>query len=114
MSECLFCRVVNKELNSNIIYEDELALAFLDIHPRAPKHILIVPKKHFETHLDINDADKELLGHLHLVINKVAKEQGLEEDGFRVVVNCKEKAGQTVFHLHFHLMGGRTFHWPPG
>lgn len=114
MDNCLFCKIANKELNSQIVYEDDLAVAFKDIHPKAPTHILVVPKKHLPTHLDLTEEDNTLIGHVHLVINKIAKESGLDQDGFRVVINCKEPAGQTVFHLHFHLMGGRIFNWPPG
>uniref|UniRef100_A0A7V4JQF6 Histidine triad nucleotide-binding protein n=1 Tax=Thermodesulfobacterium geofontis TaxID=1295609 RepID=A0A7V4JQF6_9BACT len=111
---CIFCRIVNKEITSNIIYEDEKVVAFHDISPQAPYHILVVPKKHIPTLLELTEEDKELMGYIYLVINKIAKNLGFDERGYRVVVNCKEEAGQTIFHLHFHVLAGRTMGWPPG
>jgi histidine triad (HIT) family protein len=111
---CIFCKIVNKEIASNIVYEDEKVVAFHDINPQAPYHILIVPKKHIPTLLELTEEDKELMGHIYLVINKIAKNLGFDERGYRVVVNCKEEAGQTIFHLHFHVLAGRTMGWPPG
>jgi histidine triad (HIT) family protein len=111
---CIFCKIVNKEIASNIVYEDEKVVAFHDINPQAPYHILIVPKKHIPTLLELTEEDKELMGHIYLVINKIAKNLGFDEGGYRVVVNCKEEAGQTIFHLHFHVLAGRTMGWPPG
>lgn len=111
---CLFCRIVNGEIPSRKVYEDELVLAFHDIAPQAPVHILIIPKKHYYTILDIKETDKELIGHIFLVAKKIAKEMAFDEKGFRVVVNCNSEGGQTVFHLHFHLLAGRVMHWPPG
>jgi len=111
---CIFCKIANKEIPSNIVYEDEKVLAFHDINPQAPYHILVIPKKHLSTLLELEEEDKELIGHIYLVINKIAKDLGFAERGFRVVVNCKEEAGQTIFHLHFHILAGRPMDWPPG
>lgn len=111
---CIFCKIINKEIPSKIVYEDEKILAFHDINPQAPYHILVIPKKHLSTLLELSEEDKELIGHIYLVINKIAKDFGFAERGFRVVVNCKEEAGQTVFHIHFHVLAGRPMDWPPG
>ncbi len=111
---CIFCKIVNKEIPAKILYEDERVLAFYDINPQAPYHILIIPKKHISTLLELEEADKELIGHIYLTINKISKDLGFAERGYRVVVNCKEEAGQTVFHLHFHVLAGRPMDWPPG
>jgi len=111
---CIFCKIINKEITSNIVYEDDKVVAFHDINPQAPYHILVVPKKHISTLLELKDEDKDLIGHIYLVINKIAKDLGFEERGYRVVVNCKEEAGQTIFHLHFHVLAGRAMGWPPG
>jgi len=111
---CIFCKIANKEISSNIVYEDDRVIAFHDINPQAPYHILVVPKKHISTLLELKEEDKDLIGHIYLVINKIAKDLGFEERGYRVVVNCKEEAGQTIFHLHFHVLAGRAMGWPPG
>ncbi|MGC9017598.1 MAG: histidine triad nucleotide-binding protein [Caldimicrobium sp.] len=111
---CIFCKIANKEIPSNIVYEDEKVIAFHDINPQAPYHILVIPKKHLSTLLELEEEDKELIGHIYLVINKIAKDLGFAERGFRVVVNCMEEAGQTIFHLHFHILAGRPMDWPPG
>lgn len=112
--ECIFCKIINKEIPSNIVFEDEKVIAFHDINPQAPYHILVVPKKHVDTLLDFTEEDKELIGHVYLVIKKIAHELGFAQRGYRVVVNCKEEAGQTVFHVHFHVLAGRKMEWPPG
>ena len=109
----LFLKIINKEISAKIVYEDELCLAFHDINAQAPVHVLIIPKKVIPTHADLSDVDKPLLGHLHLVASKLAVELGLI-DGYRLVLNCKDSGGQTVPHLHMHLLGGRNFGWPPG
>lgn len=114
MQDCIFCKIINKEIPSEIVFEDEKVLAFKDVNPIAPTHILLIPKKHIPTLLDLSDDDKKLIGHLHIVASKIAKEFGLEKEGFRLVNNCLEGAGQSVFHLHFHLIGGRLLNWPPG
>ncbi|MEN3044964.1 MAG: histidine triad nucleotide-binding protein [Candidatus Hydrothermales bacterium] len=111
--ECLFCKIINKEINSKIVYEDEKCLAFEDINPQAPTHILIVPKKHIGSLREMNVEDENLIGHILYVISKIALERKLE-NGFRVVVNDGKEAGQSIFHLHFHLLGGRILGWPPG
>ncbi|GAQ93967.1 histidine triad (HIT) family protein [Thermodesulfovibrio aggregans] len=111
---CVFCRIIKKEIPSKIVYEDDLVLAFEDIAPQAPVHILVIPKKHYSTVLEMKEEEKELIGHIFMVINKIAREKGFDERGFRVVVNCNPEAGQTVYHVHFHLLAGRQMHWPPG
>jgi len=111
---CIFCRIANKEVPAKIVYEDDKVLAFHDINPQAPYHILVIPKKHYATLLDLTEEDKDLIGHIYLVINKIAKDLGFAERGFRVVINCKEEAGQTIFHIHFHVLAGRPMDWPPG
>ena len=113
MTDNLFLKIINKQIKANIAYEDDLCLAFHDINPQAPVHVLLIPKKVIATHDALTEADASLLGHLHLVAIKLAKQLKLDE-GYRLVVNCKELGGQTVPHLHMHLLGGRNFHWPPG
>lgn len=111
---CIFCKIINKEIPAKIVYEDEKVLVFYDINPQAPYHILVIPKKHISTLLDLQEEDKELIGYIYLIIKKIAQELGFAERGYRVVVNCKEEAGQTVFHVHFHVLAGRPMDWPPG
>lgn len=111
---CLFCKIISKEIPSKIVYEDEYVLAFEDVTPQAPVHILIVPKKHISTSLDIQEEDNELIGRMSQAANVIAKEKGIAEKGFRTVMNCNREAGQTVFHIHLHLLGGRAMQWPPG
>lgn len=110
----IFGKILRGEIPSEKVYEDERALAFKDINPAAPVHILVIPKEHIVNLLDAEESHAELLGHLMLVAAKVAREQGLEEDGFRLVANNGAGAGQTVFHLHLHVIGGRDLSWPPG
>ena len=114
MNDCLFCRISAKKIPADIIYEDSEAVAFNDINPQAPVHVLIVPKKHISTSLDITDEDNVLIGHLFRLAAKIAKEKGISERGFRLVMNTNADAGQTVFHIHLHLLGGRQMNWPPG
>ncbi|HLA50599.1 MAG TPA: histidine triad nucleotide-binding protein [Thermodesulfovibrionia bacterium] len=111
---CLFCRIIDKKIPSKIVYEDEHVFAFEDINPQAPVHILIIPKKHISTTLDITHEDNELIGHLFQAANKIAKDRGVAERGFRLVINCNPESGQTVYHIHIHLLAGRVMHWPPG
>jgi histidine triad (HIT) family protein len=113
MTTNLFLKIINREIPADIVYEDDRCLAFRDINPQAPVHVLVIPRKVIPTHDDITEADRELVGHLHLVAAKLAKQFGLEQ-GYRVLINCREQAGQTVPHLHLHLLGGRPFGWPPG
>ncbi|WP_427339533.1 histidine triad nucleotide-binding protein [Caloranaerobacter sp. DY30410] len=114
MSDCIFCKIVNGEIPSNKVYEDDKVLAFEDINPQAPVHILVIPKEHIPSIKDINEDNIDIISHIHLVIKKLAKEKGIDQDGFRIVNNCGEKGGQTVGHLHYHLLGGRHLMWPPG
>jgi histidine triad (HIT) family protein len=112
--ECLFCRIVNKELPAKFVHEDDLAVAFEDINPQAPTHVLIVPRQHIAGLNDLTPADDALIGHLHRVAAKIARERGVHESGYRTVLNTGRGAGQSVFHLHLHLLGGRGMRWPPG
>jgi histidine triad (HIT) family protein len=114
MSDCLFCKIINKEIPADIIFEDDNVLAFRDINPQAPVHILVIPKKHISNTLEIEKEDSKILPDIFDVINKLVKKESLDKDGFRIVNNCGERAGQSVFHIHFHLLGGRAFQWPPG
>jgi histidine triad (HIT) family protein len=113
MTDNIFQKIIEKKIPAKIAYEDDRCVAFHDINPQAPVHVLIVPRKVIQTHAELTEADLELVGHLHLVAVKLAQQLGLK-DGYRLIVNCKEKAGQTVPHLHMHLLGGRDFTWPPG
>jgi histidine triad (HIT) family protein len=114
MADCLFCGIIEGEIKGDIVYRDERIVAFRDVRPQAPVHILIVPVKHIATLSDLNDEDKDVVGAIHLVASRLAEQHGVANDGYRVVVNCGANAGQTVFHIHFHLLGGRHFSWPPG
>jgi histidine triad (HIT) family protein len=114
MTNCLFCKIISKKVPAKIIYEDEDILAFEDVTPQAPVHTLVIPKKHISTTLDISDEDEELIGRLFRTAGKIAREKGIAERGFRLVVNTNPEAGQTVYHIHLHLLGGRHMHWPPG
>jgi histidine triad (HIT) family protein len=110
---CLFCKIVKRELSAKIVYEDDDSVAFEDINPKAPIHILIVPRRHLATLLDASQSDDRLLGHLLLVANSVARQKGIAERGFRLVLNCNSEGGQVVFHLHLHLLGGQRLSWRP-
>jgi histidine triad (HIT) family protein len=114
MNNCLFCGMVDGKIKADVVYRDDSVIAFRDINPKAPVHILIIPRKHIATLLDLEQSDSVVLGNIFRVANKLADEQGIAKDGFRVVVNCGEDAGQTIFHLHYHLLGGRHLSWPPG
>ena len=113
MSGCIFCRIIKGEVPGKKVYEDERVLAFEDINPQAPTHILVVPKKHIPGLKEAAPEDAEVIGHCHLVAARLARERGIE-DGYRTVFNVGPRAGQSVFHLHLHLLGGRAFRWPPG
>lgn len=113
MADNIFLKIISKDIPAKIVFEDDRCLAFHDIGPKAPTHVLIIPKKVIPTHADLTDDDAALIGHLHVVAAKIAAQLGLH-DGYRLVINCKEAAGQTVPHLHMHLLGGREFTWPPG
>lgn len=112
--ECIFCKIAQKELPAKLIYENDHVVAFDDLHPRAPTHKLIIPRKHIATLNDLEETDNHIVGHLLQAAKKIAKDCGIAEQGYRVVNNCNAGAGQTVFHLHFHLLGGREMGWPPG
>ena len=113
LADNIFLKIIDKSIPAKIAYEDDRCLAFHDIGPKAPVHVLIIPKQAIRTHDDIAEEDAALIGHLHVVAVRLAKELGLTA-GYRIVINCKEAGGQTVPHLHVHLMGGRDFTWPPG
>jgi len=110
----IFTKIINKEIPADIVYEDDLCLAFRDINPQAPVHILIIPKKEIVSISTLTKDDKSILGHLMLKTSEIAKQEGLTDDGYRVVTNIGEYGGQSVFHLHFHILGGRKLTWPPG
>jgi histidine triad (HIT) family protein len=114
MSKTIFKRIIDREIPAKIVHEDDLCLAFEDIHPVAPVHVLVIPKKEIASLDDLTEADAALAGHLLLTIRAIARKLGLEEGGYRVVTNCGPDAGQEVPHLHFHLLGGRAMSWPPG
>ncbi|MFQ5597893.1 MAG: histidine triad nucleotide-binding protein [Nitrospiria bacterium] len=113
-SDCLFCKIVHQEIPSQIEYEDDVAIAFKDLNPQAPHHLLVIPKKHIARLDDFATQDLPEIAHLFSVVVKLAKRHALTESGFRTVINSGAGAGQSVFHLHIHLLGGRPFHWPPG
>lgn len=114
MDNCIFCKIANGEIPSKKVYEDESVAAFYDIEPQAPVHVLIIPKAHFSSTLGLSDDTAQVVGNMVLAANKIAKELGVDESGFRLVMNTGRDAGQTVPHLHMHLMGGRSFSWPAG
>ncbi len=113
-TDCLFCKISQGDIPAKILYEDELVVAFHDIAPQAPQHVLIIPRKHIATTLDLKVEDESLVGHIYLVAARLAGELGISEEGFRLVNNCGLAGGQVVWHLHFHLLGGRQMGWPPG
>jgi len=114
VSDCLFCKIVRREIPGSIVYEDDRVLAFNDINPQAPTHVLLIPKRHIATLNDLTSVDDELVGTLVRRAAAIAKERGLSAGGFRTVFNTNRDAGQTVFHIHLHLIGGRSLAWPPG
>ena len=114
MSDCIFCKIIEKKVPAQIIYEDDVVLAFEDISPHAPVHTLIIPKQHISTLLDVTDGDLYLFGHMVKVANRIAREKGIAERGFRLVANCNPEGGQLVYHLHIHLLGGRHMISPFG
>ena len=114
MSNCIFCKIMSKEIPGNIFYEDDLCIAFDDINPQAPVHVLIVPREHVATFNDLGEDKKELIAHLCMVVNKVAEIKKVQDPGYRIVINCNPAGGQMVYHLHVHVLGGRHMSWPPG
>jgi histidine triad (HIT) family protein len=113
-TDCLFCKICDGQLPSKRVFEDDLAIAFEDANPQAPTHVLVVPRRHIATLNDLGPSDRELVGHLVAIATRIAKDRGLAENGYRTLFNCNREAGQTVFHVHLHLLGGRKFRWPPG
>ncbi|OBR95769.1 MULTISPECIES: histidine triad nucleotide-binding protein [Clostridium] len=114
MEDCIFCKIIKGEIPSEKIYEDDMVLSFKDIEPAAPVHVLIIPKKHIGSINDLTEDDSKIIAHVYLVAKQIAAKLGIDEKGYRIVTNCGEEAGQTVHHVHFHLLGGRSFAWPPG
>lgn len=114
MNECLFCKMVSGEIKPTTVYEDDEVLAFRDLNPQAPTHVLVIPKLHISTINDVQPDHAALVGKLFLAAQKVAQADGIAERGYRTVMNCNREAGQSVFHIHLHVLGGRGMHWPPG
>lgn len=112
--DCIFCKIAAGDIDSDIVQDTEHLVAFRDLNPQAPTHILIIPKRHIATINDLTDSDAEDIGRLYLAAKELAQKEGIAEPGYRVVMNCNAGAGQSVFHVHLHLLGGRTFDWPPG
>jgi histidine triad (HIT) family protein len=111
--DCIFCKIVAKEIPAKIVHEDDNTLAFHDIDPKAPTHVLVIPKKHIPTLIEAVD-EEGIINNLFKVAKEIAQKEGIDQSGFRTVINCKEDAGQAVFHVHLHLLGGRRLGWPPG
>ena len=114
MGDCIFCKIIRGEIPSDKVYEDDLVLAFNDLTPQAPTHILVIPKVHIASANDITEDNSHVIGHIFSVISKIAKEKGFSSDGYRIVNNCGSVGGQTVGHIHFHLLAERQLKWPPG
>lgn len=114
MEDCIFCKIAKGEIPSKKVYEDELVFAFHDISPEAPTHVLVIPKEHIKSANEITEENSQILSHIFLVINKIVRELGIDSTGYRIVNNCGNDGGQTVSHIHFHLLGGRNLQWPPG
>jgi histidine triad (HIT) family protein len=114
MDNCIFCSIIQGKIPSQKVYEDETLFAFKDISPEAPVHVLIIPKKHIDSINELEESDGFLIAHVFSTAKKIAKELGIAESGYRIVNNCGRDAGQTVKHIHFHLLGGRSLNWPPG
>lgn len=112
--DCLFCKIIHNQIPAKIIYKDDFVLGFDDINPQAPHHKILIPLKHIPTTNDIETPDKEIIGHMVVSAAALAKQLGIDESGYRLVFNCNAEAGQSVFHLHLHLLGGRRLSWPPG
>lgn len=114
MTDCLFCKMVSGEIAPDTVYEDDQVLAFRDLNPQAPLHVLVIPKQHIATLNDLDDSHEPLVGHLLTAAAKIAAQEGYADRGYRTVLNCNADGGQTVFHIHLHLLAGRAMHWPPG
>jgi histidine triad (HIT) family protein len=114
MTDCIFCKIANNEIPTTLRYQDDHIVAFNDLHPQAPQHILIIPRKHIATLNDLSSSDTDIVGKLTLTAKKLAHDLNLAENGYRLVMNCNSDGGQAVFHIHMHLLGGRQMAWPPG
>jgi histidine triad (HIT) family protein len=114
MAECLFCKMVTGDIQPDVVFEDDEVLAFRDLNPQAPTHVLVIPKVHIPTTNDLDDGNVGIVGRLYLAAKQIAADEGIAEPGYRMVMNCNPGAGQSVYHLHLHLLGGRPMHWPPG
>ena len=114
MSDCLFCKILDGDIPCDRVYENDQVIAFRDVNPQAPTHILVIPHKHIPTVNDLTAEDKNIVAEMMLAAQAIAKQEGIEESGYRLVMNCNEGAGQTVFHIHLHILGGRRMNWPPG
>lgn len=114
MNDCIFCKIIKGEIPSKKIYEDDKVIAFYDISPEAPKHFLVIPKEHIGSANEIDEKNCKIIAHIFMVINKISRELGINETGYRIVNNCGKDGGQTVEHIHFHVLGGRDLKWPPG
>ena len=110
----MFCKILDGEIPCDRVYENDQVIAFRDVNPQAPTHILVIPRKHISTVNDLTADDKNIVGEMMLAAQAVAKQEGIEESGYRLIMNCNEGAGQTVFHIHLHILGGRRMNWPPG
>jgi len=114
VSDCIFCKIASGEIPADLIYEDDLVVGFRDLNPQAPTHVLLIPRKHIATLNDLQPEDEAIVGRLYSAAAKVAAQEGIAEQGYRTLINCNDDGGQTVFHLHLHLLGGRRMSWPPG
>ena len=112
--DCLFCKILSGDIPADIVYESDSAIAFRDVNPQAPTHVLVIPRKHVATINDLDEDDQQMVGSLYLAAKEVARAEGISEEGYRAVMNCNEGAGQSVFHIHLHVLGGRALSWPPG
>lgn len=114
MTDCIFCKIAEGKIPAEVVYRDDHVVAFRDLNPQAPTHVLVIPRRHLSTLNDLTDADAHLVGRLYLAAKRVAEQDGIAERGYRTVVNCNAEAGQSVFHVHLHVLGGRAMRWPPG
>jgi histidine triad (HIT) family protein len=114
MNDCIFCKIIKAETPTKLVYEDENVVAFSDLHPQAPTHLLIIPRQHIATLNDLEASHEKIISQMTHAAVKIAKEKKLEKDGYRLVMNCNQQGGQSVFHIHMHLLGGRQMTWPPG
>ena len=114
MTDCIFCKIASADIHAELVYQDEDVLAFRDLNPQAPVHVLVIPRKHIATINDIQVEDTDVIGKLYLAAKQVAQQEGMAEDGYRCVMNCNQHGGQAVYHIHLHVLGKRQLHWPPG